>query len=187
MLTALSRRCVGCSLVNTARPWSGVAVVLVAEPDKSIDPRVVTLWRLQRVIRLALVGLPFAAVAGAGVGALTEVAFGVAVAGCLIMHSVVMLLLWPSLEYRAFRYAVRQHDLLVRSGVLFRRWSSIPLNRIQHLDTRQGPLERILGLSRLQVYTAAGVSADGSIPGLAEEDAERLRDELARRGGDDGV
>ena len=112
---------------------------------------------------------------------------GVLLGAALVGHSLFMLLLWPSLEYRAFRYAVRQHDLLVRSGVLFRRWSSIPLNRIQHLDTRQGPLERILGLSRLQVYTAAGMSADGSIPGLAEEDAERLRDELARRGDDDGV
>ena len=41
--------------------------------------------------------------------------------------------------------------------------------------------------SRLLVFTAAGMSADGSIPGLATDDAERLRDQLSRRGGDDGV
>ncbi len=161
--------------------------MLSAEPDQKIDARVVTLWRLQRVIRLALVGLPFAAMVGFGLTALVNLTLGVVVGGGLILHGVVMLILWPALEYRAFRYAVREHDLLVRSGVLFRRWSSIPLGRIQHVDTRQGPLERALGLSRLQVYTAAGMSADGSIPGLAEEDAERLRDELSRRGGDDGV
>ena len=55
------------------------------------------------------------------------------------------------------------------------------------MDTQQGPIDRILGLSSLQLYTASGVSADGSIPGLAEEEAERLRDELSKRGGDDGV
>jgi hypothetical protein len=31
------------------------------------------------------------------------------------------------------------------------------------------------------------MSADGSIAGLAEATAEALRDELSRRGGDDGV
>ena len=48
-------------------------------------------------------------------------------------------------------------------------------------------MERIFGLSRLLVFTAAGMSADGSIPGLRTAEAERLRDLLSRRGGDDGV
>ena len=109
---------------------------------------------------------------GVGVSVISGMTIGIVAGASLVLHSLMMLIIWPTLEYRAFRYAVREHDLLVRSGVLFRRWTSIPLNRIQHLDTRQGPLERILGLSRLQVYTAAGVSADGSIPGLAEPIAE---------------
>ena len=56
-------------------------------------------------------------------------------------------------------------------------------------DTRQGWLERLFDLSRLLVYTGAGLSADGSLPGLDSEEAVRLRDELALggRGGDDGV
>ena len=105
----------------------------------------------------------------------------------LIAINVVFALFWPALEYNAYRYTVRDQDLLVQSGVLFRRWSSIPHNRIQHVDTRQGPFERVFGLSRLLVFTAAGMSADGSIPGLRTEEAERLRDLLSRRGGDDGV
>ena len=42
-------------------------------------------------------------------------------------------LVWPSFEYRYFRYDVRDHDLLVQQGVLFRRWCSIPHHRIQHI------------------------------------------------------
>ena len=42
----------------------------------------------------------------------------------------------------------------------------------------------MLGLSRLLVYTAL---ERRRIPGLAEPVAEQLRDELSRRGGDDGV
>jgi membrane protein YdbS with pleckstrin-like domain len=48
-------------------------------------------------------------------------------------------------------------------------------------------MERAFGLSRLVVYTAAGMSADGSIPGLDEAQADALRDTLVRRRGDDGV
>ena len=162
-----------------------------AAPDASalraLDPQAVTLWRLQRVLRLAMVGLPFAAMVGVGLATVGQTTLGVVLGGALVLFQLSTLLVWPSLEYRYFRYAVREHDLLVQSGVLYRHWSSIPHTRIQHVDTRQGPLERILGLSRLQVYTAAGMSADGSIPGLDEETAERLRDELSRRGGDDGV
>jgi membrane protein YdbS with pleckstrin-like domain len=147
------------------------------------------LWRMQRIVRLTLVSIPTLI----GLGLITATAnifptaLLVVVVMTLIAINVVFALFWPALEYNAYRYTVRDQDLLVQSGVLFRRWSSIPHNRIQHVDTRQGPFERVFGLSRLLVFTAAGMSADGSIPGLRTEEAERLRDLLSRRGGDDGV
>ena len=138
--------------------------------------------------RLALFGVPFAAVIGIGLGAVTIPSVGIVLAGCFLAFQLTMALLWPALQYKHFRYSVREHDLLVQAGVLFRRWSAIPHSRIQHVDTRQGPLERYLGLSRLQLFTAAGVSADGSIPGLDADEAERLRDELSQKSAaDDGV
>ncbi|MCB9779417.1 MAG: PH domain-containing protein [Alphaproteobacteria bacterium] len=155
--------------------------------EQELDPRVVTLWRLSRLIRVALVGLPLGAGIGVGLSMVSSPTVGVVAGGLFVAFRLTMAMLWPALMYRHFRYSVREHDLLVQSGVLFRRWSSVPHSRIQHVDTRQGPLERMLGLSRLAVYTAAGMSADGSIPGLAAEEAERLRDALSRRGGDDGV
>lgn len=145
------------------------------------------MWRLQRLMRLIIMGIPM--LLALGYGASTVFGFELAVVLVLTMVAinVVFAMFWPALEYNAFRYMVREQDLLVQTGVLFRRWSAIPHNRIQHVDTRQGPLERVFGLSRLLVFTAAGMSADGSIPGLRTEDAEALRDLLSRRGGDDGV
>lgn len=158
------------------------------EPDRQLDPRVITLWRLSRAMRLAFFGVPFAAMVGLGIGQLLGPTVGAIAGAVLLSINFMVAMTWPALQYRYFRYAVREHDLLVQAGVLFRRWSAVPHSRIQHVDTRQGPLERTLGLARLQIFTAAGVSADGSIPGLAEEEAERLRDELSQRGGvDDGV
>ncbi len=158
------------------------------EPDRRLDPRVVTLWRLSRLTRLTLFGLPFAGAVGVGLGAVLSPTIGAILAGALLTWQLTMAILWPALQYRHFRYSVREHDLLVQAGVLFRRWSAIPHSRIQHVDTRQGPLERFLGLARLQLFTAAGVSADGSIPGLDADEAERLRDELSQKSAaDDGV
>lgn len=152
-----------------------------------LDPGAVMLWRLQRIVRLMVVGTPTLVALGFAASTVLRGELVAVLVMTLIAINVVFALFWPALEYNAFRYMVREHDLLVQSGVMFRRWSSIPHTRIQHVDTRQGPIERMFGLSRLLVFTAAGMSADGSIPGLRTEEAERLRDLLSRRGGDDGV
>ncbi len=146
-----------------------------------------TLWRLQRLVGLVMFGVPVAIAVGVGVHMVAPTWLAVLAGGVVVLWRLVMALGWPALQYHHYRYSVREHDLLVQSGVLFRRWSSVPHSRIQHVDTQQGPLERWLGLARLAVFTAAGIHADSSIPGLSWEDAERLRDELSRRGGDDGV
>jgi uncharacterized protein len=156
-------------------------------PLLPLHTRVTWLWRLQGLLRLAMFWGPLAVGGGIGLGMVTTPAAGAVLSVALIAFFSLFALVWPSLEYEHFRYAVREHDLLVQRGVLFRRRSSIPHNRIQHVDTRQGPIERVFGLSSLAVYTASGISADGSIPGLATKNAEGLRDELARLGGDDGV
>jgi hypothetical protein len=84
-------------------------------------------------------------------------------------------------------HPLRAHDLLISHGVLIHQVVSIPAGRIQHVDVHQGPIERALGLARLQVYTASGGGADGEIPGLARATADALREKLVRREADDVV
>jgi len=82
---------------------------------------------------------------------------------------------------RAWGYAERAEDLIVRRGVMFRRVSVVPYGRMQFVDVTAGPLERMLGLSTVQLHTAAAAS-DARIPGLPAEEARRLRDQLAALG-----
>jgi membrane protein YdbS with pleckstrin-like domain len=156
-----------------------------------LDPRVVTLWRLQGVGRGLLFWLPLLVGALVVLGARLGVGAAILIVAAIVTLVVGVAVTLPGYAYARFRYGVRADDLLVERGVLFRRTTSIPLDRIQHVDTRQGPLERAFGLSRVVVYTAAGLSADGSIPGLDEQSAAALRDHLARgaaaRRTDDGV
>ena len=159
----------------------------MTEPQQVLDPRITIAWRFKRLFRFALVSIPSALIIVALASTFWTLRGGITISAIYLVQGLIYALIWPSLEYRYFRYEVREKDLLVQQGVLFRRISAIPRHRIQHVDTRQGPFERLLGLASLQLYTASGVSADGSIPGLAAETAEQLRDELSHRGGDDGV
>jgi len=81
----------------------------------------------------------------------------------------------------AITYAERDDDLLVRKGVLFRSLIVVPYGRMQFVDVEAGPLDRALGIARVQLHTASPGS-DASIPGLVPEQAATLRDRLARRG-----
>jgi membrane protein YdbS with pleckstrin-like domain len=175
--------------IRLVQGWLGRYSLAVQEPVAytQLDPKAVSLWRLQGLVRLALVGIPASVLLALLLGSASHWVLGVAGAAALFCFGLLKSIFWPPFSWRAYGYVLRESEVLVRSGVLFRRWTSIPYQRIQHLDTRQGPIERMLGLARLQIYTASGMSADGSIPGLAQATAEGLRDLLSKRGGDDGV
>lgn len=154
---------------------------------QTLDPRAVAMWRAQRLLRACTWGLVFSGGVGLGLGWVGGPVLGGVAGGALLVSQVLLALIWPPIQHRAFRFTLREADLLVEQGVIFRSWTSVPYRRIQHVDTRQGPVERLFGLSRLLVFTASGPVADGSIPGLDEARATELRDLLSHRGGDDGV
>lgn len=82
---------------------------------------------------------------------------------------------------RAWGFAERADDLLVKRGVMFRRMSVIPYGRMQYVEITAGPLERSFGLATVQMHTAAAAS-DARVPGLPAAEAARLRDQLTTRG-----
>jgi membrane protein YdbS with pleckstrin-like domain len=84
---------------------------------------------------------------------------------------------------KAWGYAERDNDLLVRHGLLIRRLSIVPYARMQYVDVTAGPLERAFHLATVQLHTAAAAS-DARVPGLPPEEASRLRDRLTALGED---
>lgn len=82
---------------------------------------------------------------------------------------------------RSFGYAERADDLLVTSGIMFRRLVVVPYGRMQLVDITAGPLDRRLGVATVQLHTAAA-STNATIPGLPPVEASGLRDRLAARG-----
>ncbi|MGH8934923.1 MAG: PH domain-containing protein [Acidimicrobiia bacterium] len=153
-------------------------------PAHRLDPRVRTLWRISGSLSaLFLVG-GWVAVAGLARGELPPTVLTTS-AGVVLILAILLVAWLPSLRYRRWRYELRGGDVYTARGALFRTLTVTPFDRIQYVETRQGPLDRWLGLAGVVVYTAAGRASH--IPGLSLSEAERLRDELSRVAGTTSV
>lgn len=89
--------------------------------------------------------------------------------------------------HRTLRWRFDADGLSVRRGVMWQRETHVPITRVQHLDISRGPLQRSRRLSTLVLHTAGTRSSAVSVPHLDVDDAERLRDALARQHDDDDV
>jgi len=99
---------------------------------------------------------------------------------------------WAGLSYNAYKYELTEDAFKKEQGVIWKRYVSIPYERIQNVDIYRGVIARILGLSDLMIQTAGysagyggrgawGRDPEGRIPGLSKEKAEELREELIKR------
>ncbi len=90
----------------------------------------------------------------------------------------VFVFFWAPRRYRVTHYYVSDDYIGFVVGAVWHSEVVVTFNRLQHLEIGQGPLERVLGLSRLVLYTAGGSTADLVIPGLTMPQAEQLRDRV---------
>lgn len=108
----------------------------------------------------------------------------------LTVVGIPFLLLWiPLGGLWARRYVERltcrltEDTVEIGKGLLFRHEATIPLDRIQDISLREGPLQRYLGISALRFETAGGAGAAQSgnldIPGI--RDAREFRTAVLRQ------
>jgi len=85
---------------------------------------------------------------------------------------------WWSLKKKG--YALREHDVVFRQGIIATDILIIPFNRIQHIAIHSGLLSRWFGLATLQVFTAGNHVGDLSIPGLDLSMAQQMKEVVLR-------
>ncbi|TDW02894.1 hypothetical protein B0G66_105170 [Bacillus badius] len=96
--------------------------------------------------------------------------FVLGAAGVLEVLAVVVIL--PTMRWKRWKYEVREQEIELQRGVFIVRRTLIPMIRVQHVDTEQGPLLRKYGLGAIKVSTAATVH---DIPAVEIEEAEEMR------------
>lgn len=149
------------------------------QPWEPVDPRHARVLRQ----RLLLAFTP-ALVSPPALALLPGVPFnlwGPALAGSAALVLAALVFFWVPRRVRRMRYLLREKDINLRKGCWWFQSVSVALNRIQHVEVTQGPLERLQGLSALAIYTAGGHQSDVKIPGLPTDLAWRLKAHLTER------
>ncbi len=82
----------------------------------------------------------------------------------------------PPISWTRWRYSINENEIDLLRGIIVRKETLIPLSRVQHVDTRQGPLLRWFNLSSVTISTAATTH---EIPGLDDVIADKVRKEIS--------
>jgi uncharacterized protein len=131
-------------------------------------------------LRSTLTAIPFLIGALVVEGVLREKALlptGV-IAGLVLVIAIALVIRIPQSRYNARGYQISADRLRVVRGLLFRSDTVVPFGRVQHIDVDQGPLDRFFGIATLTLHTAGNHNASVSLPGLGEELAREMREEI---------
>jgi len=61
---------------------------------------------------------------------------------------------WLPVQYNAISYIIKDDCIEARSGVVFKRVTSVPYQKITNIDITQDPLERMFSIGTVHVQTA---------------------------------
>lgn len=100
--------------------------------------------------------------------------------GSYLLFSILLIALYRT-SIKRIGYAIREKDLIYKSGIISISTSIIPFTRIQHITLNEGIFSRMFQLGSLHVFTAGGISGSITIPGLDINLAKTIKEELNRQ------
>jgi uncharacterized membrane protein YdbT with pleckstrin-like domain len=116
-------------------------------------------------------GLLVAVLAGVIVGLVTRIAHGsveVAWVAPAVLVVFVVVLVWGLIRRITTTYTITNRRLTIRSGLLSTELHECRLERVQNVNTHQRPLERLLGIGKVDFDTAASAAYDFSFHGVED-------------------
>ncbi|AWE08921.1 hypothetical protein DCE79_16950 [Lysinibacillus sp. 2017] len=150
------------------------------QPKYQLPKKAQIVWRLYGIIQTIIL-----AIVAAGVVFVTkrfdwpEWIMWVSI-GVVILSIICSIVIFPSIRWKIWRYEVREQEIEIQSGLFVVTRTLIPMVRVQHVDTEQGPILKKYNIANISISSAATVH---TIPMLELEEADLLRmkiSELAR-------
>ena len=94
------------------------------------------------------------------------------------------------MAYNRWFYEFTPTELKLERGIIWKRYSNIPYDRVQNVDIHRGIIARITGFSTVEIQTAGfhmssgrhgGARSEGHIPGVSIEAAEKIREFVMKK------
>ncbi|MFC2947788.1 PH domain-containing protein [Virgibacillus sediminis] len=145
-------------------------------PGNTIAQEAMKAWRITAAIYAVILWL--ATVAGVVVSYLYDFPWSIVIAAAALsaISTYLFVFLLPKFRWRRWRYEVFEQEIYIQYGILIVTRTLVPMMRVQHVDTKQGPILKRFRLATVTISTAATTH---EIPALLEEDASELRDRLS--------
>ncbi|MCQ6282247.1 PH domain-containing protein [Bacillus sp. EB600] len=142
------------------------------EPRKRISGQALKVWRITGIIKMAI----------GWVLTFTVIFFvhffrwplwiSAVILVIELIYTYLSVFFLPLLRWKRWRYDVREQEIELQHGLFIKVRTLVPMVRVQHVDTVQGPILRKYKLASVIVHTAATIH---EIPALEEDEAEELR------------
>jgi len=112
----------------------------------------------------------------------------------LAAYAIVYLIIteiYTRMSYNRWKYKFEPHALKIEYGIIWKKYKSIPYERIQNVSIKRGLLARMLGYSTLEIETAgsSGIKwgknkeyhSEGHIPAVSIKAAESVSNFLLKK------
>ncbi len=147
------------------------------ELKNKIDPKGLTVWRIHAMIT-AFITL----IITAGVFVCTYYFdwyswIQYALLALWVVSAILGIVVFPKIRWSRWRYEVREQEIEIQSGLFIVERTLVPMIRVQHVDTIQGPILKKYNLSEMNISTAA---TRHTIPALKAEEADELRMRISK-------
>lgn len=156
---------------------TGTASRGIPLPEERLDPHARTIWLINNLIATGIVTIIAAMIMyGLHRWRHTDLILVIGIPIILLIVQVIASWIDVTVRYRQWQFEIRADEVDLKHGFITHTRQLVPMARIQHVDTRQGPIERHYGLSSVIFYTAAGSM---EIPALSVARAGEVRNQIA--------
>lgn len=143
---------------------------------QQIPKKALTVWRIYGVLQTVATAL----VAAGAIYLLHKFSAPIWITYIILavvtVEAFLTVVLFPSIKWRIWRYEVREHEIEIQSGLFIVKRALIPMVRVQHVDTAQGPILKRHNLANISISTAATTHI---IPMLEVQTADALREKIS--------
>jgi membrane protein YdbS with pleckstrin-like domain len=92
--------------------------------------------------------------------------------------------IFSRMSYNRWFYEFTDDNLKIERGIIWKRYSNVPYERVQNVDIHRGIIARIIGFSSVMIQTAgysATARTEGYIPAVDIKEAEEIREFLMKK------
>jgi len=152
---------------------------------EKLHPGVRWVFRL-RAYSVLLAPMVFVIILGIQVAPLFTISLGLAL---LIFASEI----YARMAYSRYLYQISSDEIRIEKGIIWKKYVSIPYERVQNVDIHRGVFARMFGFSTVEIETAGSSGAirygrrnqryesEGHLPGVSIEGAEKIRDFVLKK------